>query len=226
VNSLQSGLTLGALASFCLLSLPPSAMANEEPKYTVILSDEDFEIRRYQPFIVAETVVDSADVESGSNQGFRRLAGYIFGGNRTKESISMTAPVSTARSEKISMTAPVESHMAGTDLVMTFMMPSEYTLATLPEPNDPRVLLKEVPGRVVAAIKFSGSWSEERFQEHTEMLLKWLRERDIKVVGVPSVARYDAPWTPWFMRRNEILIEVAYAAEEKGEAIKEGRHTP
>ncbi len=122
------------------------------------------------------------------------------------------------------MTAPVETHMADSDMVMAFMMPSEYSMESLPEPTDPRVVLKKMPGRSLAAVRFSGSWSEERFQEHTEMLREWLGKRRYRGSGMPTVARYDPPWTPWFMGRNEILVEVAYPAEEKGEAT--GRNQP
>ena len=199
---------------FSVLLLNPakdSAMATEEPQYSVIKTDGDFEIRRYAPYIVAETVVVGADQESGTNVGFRRLAGFIFGNNRTKESIEMTAPVTTTRSEKIAMTAPVETSRKGDDMVMAFMMPSQYTLETLPEPTDPGVLIRQVPERVMAVLKFSGSWSEERFQEQTGKLQEWLRKHGVKAMGAPVVARYNAPWTPWFMRRNEIQIEVAGA---------------
>jgi hypothetical protein len=199
---------------FSVLLLNPAkdnAMATEEPQYAVIKTDGDFEIRRYAPYIVAETVVTDADQESGTNVGFRRLAGFIFGNNRTKESIEMTAPVTTTRSEKIAMTAPVETSRKGDDVVMAFMMPSQYTLETLPEPTDPGVLIRQVPERVMAVLKFSGSWSEERFQEQTGKLQEWLRKHDVKAMGAPVVARYNAPWTPWFMRRNEIQIEVAGA---------------
>lgn len=198
-------------AIVAVLLLNPSkenVMATEEPQYTVLRSDADFEIRRYAPYIVAETVVTNADQESGTNVGFRRLAGFIFGNNRTKESIEMTAPVTTARSEKIAMTAPVETSLKGDDMVMAFMMPSEYTLETLPEPTDPDVVIRSVPERVMAVIKFSGSWSEERFQEKTGMLQEWLTKHDIQATGAPVVARYNAPWTPWFLRRNEVQIEV------------------
>jgi hypothetical protein len=199
---------------FSALLLNPakdSAMATEEPQYAVIKTDGDFEIRRYAPYIVAETVVTDADQESGTNVGFRRLAGFIFGNNRTKESIEMTAPVTTTRSEKIAMTAPVETSRKGDDVVMAFMMPSQYTLETLPEPTDSGVLIRQVPERVMAVLKFSGSWSEERFQEQTGKLQEWLRKHDVKAMGAPVVARYNAPWTPWFMRRNEIQIEVTGA---------------
>lgn len=188
-----------------------TAMATEEPQYTVIKTDGDFEIRRYAPYIVAETVVTNADQESGTNVGFRRLAGFIFGNNRTKESIEMTAPVTSTRSEKIAMTAPVETSRKGNDMVMTFMMPSQYTLQTLPEPTDPKVIIRQVPERVMAVLKFSGSWSEERFQEQTGKLQEYLGKHDVKTMGAPVVARYNAPWTPWFMRRNEIQLEVASA---------------
>jgi hypothetical protein len=199
------------LSVLLINSAKDSAMATEEPQYTVIKTDGDFEIRRYAPYIVAETVVTDADQESGTNVGFRRLAGFIFGNNRTKESIEMTAPVTTTRSEKIAMTAPVETSRKGDDMVMAFMMPSQYTLETLPEPIDPGVFIRQVPERVMAVLKFSGSWSEERFQEQTGKLQEWLRKHDVKAVGAAVVARYNAPWTPWFMRRNEIQIEVASA---------------
>jgi hypothetical protein len=188
-----------------------SAMATEEPRYTVLKSDGDLEIRRYAPYIVAETVVTNADQETGTNVGFRRLAGFIFGGNRRKESIEMTTPVTTTRSEKIAMTAPVETSRKGDDMVMAFMMPSQYTLETLPEPTDPQVLIRSVPERVMAVIKFSGSWSEEHFQEQTGILQEWLRKHDVKAISAPVTARYNAPWTPWFMRRNEVQIEVTGA---------------
>jgi hypothetical protein len=183
-------------------------MAIEQPQYTVTRRDGRFELRRYEPYIVAETVVDVAELEAGTTVGFRRLAGFIFGGNRARDSIAMTAPVATARSEKIAMTAPVETQRGGQGMVMTFMMPSRYTLETLPEPNDPRVLIRRIPGRTMAAIRFSGSWREERFEEHTEELLTWLRESNLVVIGTPVVARYNAPWTPWLMRRNEVLVEI------------------
>lgn len=214
-------LRLALLALAALTTRVPQqiAVATEEPKYTVVSSDENFEVRSYEPYIVAETIVSSADLESGSDEGFRRLAGYIFGGNRVRESIPMTAPVTTARSEKIAMTAPVETHAAGSDLVMTFMMPSGYTIETLPEPTDPRITLRKVPSRHVAAVRFSGSWSEERFREHTDLLLKWVEAKGFKAMGTPTVARYDAPWTPWFMRRNEILVEVAWPRGSGGNGL-------
>jgi len=197
------------VATLVMLAFPGNqTVAGEEPKYTVVQTEGPCEVRIYEPYLVAETVVTDADLESGTSEGFRRLAGFIFGGNRTKESIAMTTPVTTSRSEKIAMTAPVETHRRSEGMVMRFMMPAKYTTETLPEPVDPKVVIRKVPGRTMAAIRFSGSWSEERFQEHTEQLLTWLRERSLIVTGMPVVARYDPPWTPWFMRRNEVLVEL------------------
>jgi hypothetical protein len=180
----------------------------EQPPFTVIRSDGRIELRCYDPFIVAETVVEDAGLQAGANVGFRRLAGFIFGGNSAEESIAMTAPVTTTRSERIAMTAPVETQRSGQGVVMRFMMPSQYTVETLPKPNDPRVQIRQVPGRTMAAIRFSGRWGEERFEERTEELLTWLQGRQILVVGTPVVARYNPPWTPGFLRRNEVLVEI------------------
>lgn len=199
-------LNLFSLCSF--LIIPSYAMAIEEPKYTVIKKDDAIEIRLYEPYIVAETVVDSGGYDEASNEGFRRIAGYIFGGNRVQQKISMTAPVTTEQSQKIAMTAPVQTEQRGASVRMTFMMPSEYTLESLPVPNDSRVTLRLVPARKVAAIEFSGRWTEENFQEHSEKLKKWIEKEELKTTGSPIVARYNPPFWPWFMRRNEVMIPV------------------
>ena len=183
-------------------------MATEEPRYAVTKKDDAFEIRLYESYIVAETVVDTADFSEASNVGFRRIAGYIFGGNKVQQKMSMTAPVTTEQSEKIAMTSPVQTEQRGNPVTMTFMMPSEYTLESLPVPNDSRVTLRRVPGRKLAAISFSGRWTEENFREHTEELMKWIEKEGLKVLGWPIVARYNAPFVPWFLRRNEVLIPV------------------
>lgn len=117
-------------------------MAIEQPRFTVIRSDDQFELRCYDPFIVAETVVEDAELEAGANVGFRQLAGFIFGGNNSEKSNSMTAPATTTRSEKIAMTAPVETLRSGHGVVIRFMIPSQYTVEALPRPNDPRVLIR------------------------------------------------------------------------------------
>lgn len=183
-------------------------MAYEEAKYTVLSKDGDFEIRQYEPHIVAETIVEG-DFDDVGNEGFRRLFQYISGKNRKKESIAMTAPVSQdAASQKIAMTAPVNQESTGGAWRITFMMPSEYTLETLPEPLDQRVVLKKVPGRRVAAITYSGTWSRKRYEEKEALLRAFVQKQALRPLGEPVFARYNPPFMPWFLRRNEVLIPV------------------
>ena len=184
-------------------------MAIESPKYKVLFKSGDFETRQYDPCIVAETVVDG-DFESASSEGFRKLAGYIFGGNTSQQKIAMTAPVGMEqkKSEKIAMTAPVGQEQRGGQFVITFMMPSSYTLESLPVPNDKDVVLKAIPEKIYASIRFSGTWSKDRYEKHLASLNKWIDEMRYEKRSDPNYARYNPPWTPWFMRRNEILIEI------------------
>ena len=183
-------------------------MALEEPEYRSLERAGDFELRYYEPYIVAETMVNGSFSDVGK-EGFRRLSGYIFGDNRTKASISMTAPVSqVAESEKIAMTAPVSQAQDNGEWRITFTMPAEYTLQTLPQPLDPRVMLKQEPGRLTAAIRYSGTWSQERYEKHEQRLRALIQERGLQAVGEPVFARYNPPFTLWFLRRNEVLIPV------------------
>jgi len=185
-----------------------NAMATEEPEYESLEKAGDFELRRYEPFLVAETMVEGTFSEVG-NEGFRRLAAYIFGENRKKASIEMTAPVNqTAGSEKITMTAPVSQAVQDDRWRITFTMPAGYTMKTLPEPLDPRVVLRQEPGRMVAAIRYSGTWSQERYSQNEERLRSLILERGLEPVGDPVFARYNPPFTLWFLRRNEVLIPV------------------
>jgi hypothetical protein len=183
-------------------------MAIEEPKYTVVKKEDRTEVRLYEPTIVAETIVDTSDFDAASNEGFRRLAGYIFGGNTIKQKISMTSPVTTEQSQKIAMTAPVQTEDQGSSIRVRFTMPSTFNLETLPVPNDSRVTLVEIPARTFAAITFSGRWTEENFREHTDELSTWIAKEGLRVVGTPVVARYNPPFVPSFFRHNEILIPV------------------
>jgi hypothetical protein len=183
-------------------------MATEEPRYEVLEREGDREIRRYEPFIVAETLVD-ADFERAGNEGFRRLADYIFGNNRSRQKLAMTAPVSQARSEKIAMTAPVNMHRQGDLYRITFMMPTGYTLATLPEPVNPDVRLRQVPAELVAALRYSGRWSRQRYEDHKARLESWVAKRGWRPAGEAILARYDPPFKPWFLRRNEVLIPLS-----------------
>lgn len=185
-----------------------NAMAIEEAPYSVLEKAEDYELRQYPSFIVAETYVDG-DFEGVGNEGFRRLAAYIGGKNRKKMSIAMTAPVNQeVESEKIAMTAPVSQEQTGKQWRITFMMPAKYTLDTLPRPEDERIMLRAEAPRFVAAIRYSGTWSKNRYDVHEEKLSAWIEEMGWKRLGTPVWARYNPPFMPWFMRRNEILIPV------------------
>ena len=185
-----------------------TVMAIEEPGYAVVEKSGDFELRMYEPFIVAETVVDGTFDDVGS-EAFDRLGGYIFGNNRSRTSIDMTAPVTqTPASERIAMTAPVSQTQRDGEWRVTFTMPAGYTMQTLPEPIDTRVLLKQQPGRLVAAIRYSGTWARERYQAHERQLASMIAERGLRPVGDPIFARYNSPFSLWFLRRNEVLIPV------------------
>ena len=201
------------LAGFTLLTVSSllvvkSAIAVEKAKYAVLEKEGDFEIRQYDPQIVAETFVAS-NLEEAGNEGFRRLYAYISGDNQKKQSISMTAPVGQeTSSEKIAMTAPVSQEKKDDRWRITFLMPAEYTREMLPEPDDERVKLAEEPGRLMAAVKYSGTWSEEGYRKNKALLEEYIRTRGLTTAGAAVWARYDPPFMPWFLRRNEVLIPV------------------
>ena len=184
-------------------------MGSEEAGYRVVRSDGIFELRDYAPHILAETVVDGT-LEDAGNQAFRRLFRYISGENRSRGKITMTAPVSQeAAGEKIPMTAPVGQQPAGGKWAVSFMMPASYTLETLPLPDDRAITLRAVPARRMAAVRYSGTWSESNYLQYKGALEKWIRSNNFIPVGEPVWARYNPPFTPWFLRRNEILVPVA-----------------
>ena len=184
------------------------AKVAEEAKYTVLKSEVSYELRQYEPQIVAETVVEG-DFDEVGNQAFRILFNYISGENRNNEKVSMTAPVSQERDgEKISMTAPVNQEQRGDRWSITFLMPSSYTIQTLPVPLDDRIQLREIPGRLMAAITYSGRWKHEFYEEHRKKLLEWIKVQELVPAGEAVYARHNPPFTPWFMRRNEVLIPV------------------
>jgi hypothetical protein len=190
-------------------------MALEEARYTVIMKEESFELRQYEPHIVAETMVDG-DFDKAGNDGFRRLFKYISGENQKKQSIAMTAPVSQdAGSEKIAMTAPVSQERTGGQWRIAFVMPSEYTMDTLPQPVDPKVILRQAPARRMAAITYSGSWSKARYEEHKALLEAFIQKQKLQPLGEPVLARYNSPFTLWFLRRNEVLVPVQMPDEER-----------
>lgn len=198
---------LAAMVIFGLgaLFIVDCAEAIEELRYTVLIKEDDFEIRQYEPCLVAETLVEGDFSEVG-NEGFRRLFRFISAENRRKQSIPMTAPVSQEASERIEMTAPVQQQKEAGRWRISFVMPSGYTLETIPQPIDERIQIKEVPGKLVAAIRYSGTWSRKRYEEKKALLEGFILRKDFTGVGEAIFARYDPPFKPWFLRRNEILI--------------------
>lgn len=207
--------------SFCiLLALPGVAMATEEPHYTILLHNEDFELRRYDAQIVAQTWV-TGDQDSASRQGFKILADYIFGNNKTangeSSTISMTAPVMMQpqsvngnadknKSTKIAMTAPVMMQQKDNKWRMRFIMPSHYTMQTLPKPNNPAITIAELPIKKYAVVKFSGLAGSKKVETKTKELQSWMQSQQLEAISIPELARYNPPWTLPFMRRNEVMI--------------------
>lgn len=183
-----------------------------EPAYRVLSVKDDVELRQYEPTLVAVTELQG-EFDASLNEGFHRLAGYIFGGNQRKQSLAMTAPVGmqqrgVGQSERLEMTAPVGMQRQGAVWRMTFVMPEGYTLETLPEPLDARVRLESVPGKRVAARRFSGSAPESVAKTEQARLLEDLRKQGLRPVGEPVLAQYNSPFMPPFLRRNEILVDV------------------
>ena len=185
----------------------------EQPPYEVVGRVGDAEIRRYAPQIAAEAVVEGP-VETARNEGFRRVAGYIFGDNTAKASVAMTAPVVQGRepsggSQSIAMTSPVVQQPAGAgSWSIQFIMPAKYTMATLPQPNDPRVRLVEIPARTFAVLRFSGLGREDAVARHEKALDAALAGSSWRAVGEPVTWYYDPPWTVPFLRRNEVARPV------------------
>ena len=199
-------------------------MATEEPNYSILVKTEDFELRRYDAQIVAQTWV-TGDQDTASRQGFKILADYIFGNNVShsgaasgnSSKISMTAPVMVQRQaanenaskgepSKIAMTAPVMMKQENNKWRMQFIMPSHYTLQTLPKPNNPDITITELPVKTYAVIKFSGLAGTQKVEAKTKELQTWMQSQQLVGTAVPELARYNPPWTLPFMRRNEIMI--------------------
>lgn len=178
----------------------------EEPAYTVEQRDGDFEVRRYAPRVVAETEVTGARDEA-SREGFRRIAAYIFGGNHRREGIAMTAPVTQrGAGERIAMTAPVTQRGEAGRWTVAFTMPSTHTLRALPAPDDARVTLRLVPPQRVAVVRFAGETTDATVNARTAALLAWVARRGLRAHGDAELNRYDPPWTPPILRRNEVWV--------------------
>ncbi len=181
----------------------------EQAEYTVLKKEKEYEIRNYPSHIVAQTTLTGSYNQSMS-KGFSIVAGYIFGANTKKQTIAMTSPVvmQEGASEKIAMTAPVIVDSESETRTISFGMPKSYTLDTLPTPSDPRVKIVEIPNKKVAVLRFSGYRTNVRIQAKEKRLLELLSKDTIDVLSKPSYAGYNAPGTPPWMTRNEVLVEV------------------
>ena len=179
----------------------------EKPDYKIIQSEQNIEIRQYEPMIIAEVEVDGKR-EDAIRDGFRLLADYIFGNNTVQQVISMTAPVQQKENQKIAMTAPVQQQSMGKSWRMSFVMPSKYKLDSLPVPNNNRVRLKKNLTKKFVVIEFSGTNSNENVTKHENLLMNYIEANQINIIGLPKYAFYNAPWTLPFLRRNEVMIEI------------------
>ena len=201
-------------AALLLLFGGPIAMAADEPPHRILGRDGNIEIRLYAPMIMAEVEV-TGSMRAAGNRGFRPLGNYIFGGNTARsgdgsDAIAMTTPVMQQRSQEIAMTTPVMQQATGEDSWrVAFVMPPEWSMDTLPVPDDARVELIEQPERLVAAIRFSGGANEARFMAKTEELRQYLAAQELEIVSTAMYARYDPPWVPTPFRRNEVMFEIA-----------------
>ncbi len=215
-TTLQSRLLAFALGPTALLTVILSMFAlpshaTEEPEYQVVRELAGVEVRQYAAYAVAEVVVDGPAHEAG-DQAFPILAGYIFGKNKGERKFEMTAPVKQAAAPvKLEMTAPVTQSAAPGGFVVQFVLPKGVTAASAPEPLDARVKLREVVPARVAVIRYSGFWSQSNYDKHLARLQTALRAAELAWTGEPVYARYNAPFTPWFIRRNEIWLHLAPA---------------
>jgi hypothetical protein len=182
--------------------------ATEEPDFKIVQQINDIEIRDYSVYTVAEVVVEGPADQAG-NQAFPILAGYIFGKNKGARKLEMTAPVTqTAEPVKLEMTAPVTQTASPAGFVVQFVLPKEVTLANAPEPLDARVRLREVPAARLAVIRYSGFWSDANYNKHLALLQAALKAANLAWEGDAVYSRYNPPFMPWFMRRNEIWLHL------------------
>lgn len=192
-----------------LSTVPMPSHATEEPQYQVVRELADIEVRQYAAYAVAEVLV-AGPADAAGSQAFPILAGYIFGKNKGERKFAMTAPVTQeAAPVKLPMTAPVTQSAAPDGFVVQFVLPKGVTVASAPEPLDARVQVRAVVPAQVAVIRYSGFWSQSNYEEHLAKLQSALRDADLAWKGEPVYARYNAPFTPWFMRRNEIWLHLA-----------------
>lgn len=195
--------------ALALLAAPMPIRAIEEPAYQVTGRVGDVELREHAPYVVAEVLVTGSATEAG-NKAFRILASYIFGKNKGERKLAMTAPVmQSAAPVKLEMTAPVIQSAAPGGYRVEFVLPRAVTLETAPEPLDQRIVLRRMQPMRVAVIRYSGFWSDANYNRHLARLEKVLREANLEWTGEPIYARYNPPFTPWFLRRNEIWLQLS-----------------
>lgn len=186
----------------------------ESPKYSVTRKQKEIEIRQYSGYIQAGVGVVAKDYKSAIEKGFNVLAGYIFGNNISRQKIEMTTPVQASQSQKIAMTTPVT--VTGNDsFSVAFIMPSEYTLETLPLPKDNNIHFSSIPAHQMAAIRFSGYFNNRNIRNNKQRLKLWLEEQGLKTEGDFIVAGYNPPWIPGFLARNEVLIMIKPGNKDK-----------
>mgnify|MGYP000331856355 CR=1 FL=1 len=209
-NHLNHSFFKGVLISIAL-TFTGAVMATEEPKYSVLEKEPPFEVRSYAPMIIAEVQVEG-DLDEASGQGFRLIAAYIFGQNKVSEKIAMTTPVTieekSSQSAKIAMTVPVVIEPKAGKWTVSFVMPSEYTMESIPKPINSQVQLRQIPVVKKAVISFTGFYNEQKVAEKTLELEQWMKTRNLQPSGGPNFARYNPPWTLPFMRRNEVMINL------------------
>ncbi len=198
------------LLACCAAFATGTAMAAQEPEYRLIEADGAFELRDYASYLVAETRVE-ADFDAAANVAFGRLFRYISGANRSARKLPMTAPVTqeSANGERLAMTVPVNQEADGQGYRVGFIVPAGYTMASVPQPTDPTVSIREVPARRIASWRYSGRWTEARYRGEEAKLRAAIAERSLQTRGAAINARYNAPFVPWPLRRNEVLIPVA-----------------
>lgn len=199
---------IGGIAIIAAVAWGPIVSNVEHAKYEVVQSQGDIQIRDYAPMIIAEAEVSGTRKESIS-KGFRLIADYIFGNNAPKQNVAMTAPVIQQPAEKIAMTAPVTQQDEGNRWKVRFVMPASYTMETLPKPNNHAVKLQHVPSKRFAVIRFSGTASEESLKKHTDALHAFIKTQKLQALSQATYAFFNPPWTLPFLRRNEVMAEIA-----------------
>lgn len=207
---LEKVTSLLASIMFAILSTFGLNAGTEEPKYRVINRiGSEIEIRQYAPRVAAEYTIDISGAENPRSGAFRAIAGYIFGANKGRKKIDMTSPVEVqSAGSKIAMTTPVEVNKSQQQMTMRFFMPSQYKLADLPQPTNPKVNLVEIPEATVAALVFSGSTDDQIIAAKKGELIKSLKSTSYKLNGEPTAYLYNPPWTIPFLRRNEVIVAV------------------